>query len=137
LIPPREREYLDNDVLGGKTYQYTLSILRHGKSEVRSRVVTVKTRAPTLAHYQNHPNPFNPATTISFTLPERARVELFIFDLEGKLVRTLVDNTMSGGFKEIVWNGTDSRGDPVSSGVYFCRLKVGKDVSTKKMILLK
>ena len=85
---------------------------------------------------QNVPNPFNPTTTISFTLPEKARANLSIFNVEGKLVKTLVDDVMGEGLKEVTWDGFDSRGIPVSSGVYFYRLKAGKEVLTKKMVVL-
>jgi hypothetical protein len=90
-----------------------------------------------LGLYQNHPNPFNPLTTIPFTLPTRSETRFTIYDVEGRLVATLVDDMLEGGFKEVVWNGTDAHGNPVSSGVYFCRLKAAGKVLTKKMVLLK
>ena len=82
------------------------------------------------------PNPFNP-TTISFTLPERARVTLSIYDVQGRTVRTLVDETGSGGYQERVWDGRDAAGSPVSSGVYFYRLTAGNRTLTKKMVVLR
>jgi hypothetical protein len=91
----------------------------------------------TFALGQNFPNPFNPTTTISFSIAERARVNLSVYDLSGGLVRTLVDDVLSAGVKETVWDGRDARGNPVSSGVYFYRLKAGDKVMTKKMVLLK
>ncbi len=91
----------------------------------------------TFALNQNYPNPFNPTTTISFALPEMVRARLAIFDLEGKLVRTLVDEILSEGVKHAIWDGKDARGNPASSGVYFYRLKAGDKVLTKKMVLLK
>jgi hypothetical protein len=83
------------------------------------------------------PNPFNPTTTVSFTLPEGAKVTLSIYDVEGKLVRTLVDETVAEGYQEHVWDGKDASGSAVSSGVYFYRLTAGDRTLTKKMILLK
>ena len=83
------------------------------------------------------PNPFNPTTTISFTLPERARVTLSIYDVEGRLVRTLLDEVVGEGYQERIWNGRDAGGTPVSSGVYFYRLTAGGKTLTKKMVLLK
>ena len=94
-------------------------------------------RVLTFALGQNYPNPFNPTTTISFTLPEMARTNLSIFNVGGGLVKTLVDGILPAGVKHATWNGRDASGDPVSSGVYFYRLKAGNRVMTKKMILLK
>ena len=102
-----------------------------------SRTVSVKTRAYELALHQNHPNPFNPTTTISFTLPEKTQATLVVYNVEGRLVRVLADGKLDYGFNEFTWDGKDSRGTLVSSGVYFYRLKAGKKVFTKKMVLLK
>jgi hypothetical protein len=86
---------------------------------------------------QNYPNPFNPVTTISFALERHARVTLSIHDVEGKLVNTIIDGTLEEGPHQVAWYGTDSRGYPVGSGVYFYRLTAGGEVLTKKMVLLK
>ncbi len=137
LIQPNARKHIDRKTLLGQTYHYVLSVVRKDNSEVMSRVVTVKTKALVLALHQNHPNPFNPATTISFTLPQRLHVNLSVYNLEGKLVTTLVDETMEDGFEEVSWYGRDSKGNPVSSGVYFYQLKAEGKTLTKKMVLLK
>ncbi len=86
---------------------------------------------------QNYPNPFNPSTTISFTLPSRMHVNLSIYDVQGMLVTTLVDETLPGAKHEIRWDGRDSKGKAISSGVYFCRLAAGGNILAKKMILIK
>jgi hypothetical protein len=86
---------------------------------------------------QNYPNPFNPTTTICFTLLERTRVTLSIYDVGGRLVRTLVDETMGEGYQERSWDGKDASGSQVGSGVYFYRLTAGDRTLTKKMVLLK
>ena len=70
-------------------------------------------------------------------LPKRTQTRLSIYNIEGKLVNSLVDETLDEGFKEVVWNGNDAHGNPVSSGVYFYRLTAGKRTLTKKMVLLK
>jgi hypothetical protein len=85
----------------------------------------------------NHPNPFNPRTTISYVLPVRARVKLSIFDLTGSLVRTLVDEMQGPGAHTVSWSGIDGQGRPVPSGVYACRLEAGDSVETKSMVLIK
>jgi hypothetical protein len=87
--------------------------------------------------YQNYPNPFNPTTNITFSVPGKVHATLTIYNIEGRLVKTLVNAEFDAGVKTVMWNGTDSRGNPVSSGVYFYRLNAGTNVVTKKMILLK
>ena len=85
-----------------------------------------------------YPNPFNPMTTIRFDLPQSARVNLRIFDIAGRLVRTLVDGeVVEAGRKEIVWRGRDGSGRQVASGTNFYRLDVGSFSETKRMVLVK
>lgn len=86
---------------------------------------------------RNTPNPFNPSTTISFTLPAPSRATLAVYSLTGQKVRTLVSERMTAGSHSVVWDGRDERGVPVSSGVYLSRLEAGKAVSTTKMLLMK
>ena len=87
--------------------------------------------------FQNFPNPFNPTTMISFSLPEKTRAVLSIHDVEGRLVTTLVDDTLDEGVREVTWDGKDASGSPVGSGVYFYRLTAGDKTLTKKMVCLK
>lgn len=92
---------------------------------------------------QNYPNPFNPTTTIKFTLPARGDggatlpATLKIYNVLGEMVRTLVDEPMSPGVHQRLWDGKDGQGNEVASGVYFYRLKAGEYSETKKMVLLK
>jgi hypothetical protein len=137
LIPPARRKYVDADIVAGKTYDYVLSAVLNDGSEVRAQPATVKTKAREIALFQNHPNPFNPETSISFSLPSSARVVLSIYDVEGRLVRKVVDGVLGEGYKSVSWDGNDEVGNSVSSGVYFYRLKSGKYTLTKKMVLLK
>jgi hypothetical protein len=90
-----------------------------------------------LALEANHPNPFNPATTIRFALPEASGVALDIFDVSGKLVAPLVRGRYEAGRHETVWYGVDAAGRPVASGIYFYQLRVGDEVLTQKMTLLR
>ncbi len=71
---------------------------------------------------QNYPNPFNPSTSIPFSLQSRAKVSITIYDLLGREVKVLVNEFFDGGEHETVWDGAGRRGDPVSSGIYFCRM---------------
>ncbi|MBN1550045.1 VCBS repeat-containing protein, partial [bacterium] len=85
----------------------------------------------------NYPNPFNLLTTIKFSLPRLERVRLEVVDITGRLVRTLIDNRLLSGVHEVRWDGcTDSR-QPVSSGIYICRLIQDDTVMTIRMTVLK
>jgi hypothetical protein len=85
----------------------------------------------------NHPNPFNPATTIAFSLARSGAVDLAVVDLRGRRVATLVDGALGAGRHEVRWNGLDDRGRPAGSGVYLVRLVGDGEVSTHKIALMK
>ncbi len=91
----------------------------------------------TFALHPNFPNPFNPSTTIGFDLPETEEVSLAIYDFHGRLVRNLISDRMRSGHHELVWDGRDDAGRPVSSGAYLYRLRAGDQRITRKMILVK
>jgi hypothetical protein len=96
------------------------------------------TPRPSRLALENYPNPFNPTTIIRSALPEPAAVTLEVFDVAGRLVQTLVrGKKRPAGVFEAEWNGTDSAGRPVSSGVYFYRLHAGTESLTRKAVLLK
>ncbi len=86
---------------------------------------------------QNSPNPFNPVTSLRFGLPARQQVSLSIYNVAGRRVTTLVDDTLDPGWHDIVWDGRDDAHHRVSSGVYFCRLISQGSTSVKKVVLLK
>ncbi len=86
---------------------------------------------------QNSPNPFNPRTEIRFAVPSRQKVSLKIYSLEGKLVRTLIAETVDAGQHMVAWSGKDDRDGQVASGLYFYRLTTDDGVLTRKMTLLK
>jgi photosystem II stability/assembly factor-like uncharacterized protein len=86
---------------------------------------------------QNYPNPFNPFTIIRYVLDEPAQVHLSVYDLRGRLIRTLENRHKGGGGYEVIWNGDDEAGQVVSSGVYFYRLSVDGEVETRRMVLTK
>lgn len=86
---------------------------------------------------QNYPNPFNASTKISYRLTEAAATSLEIFNLRGELVRSLVNEVQSPGSYQVDWDGTDSEGREVSSGLYFYRLTSGEVSQTQKMSLLR
>jgi Peptidase family C25/Propeptide_C25/FlgD Ig-like domain len=86
---------------------------------------------------QNYPNPFNPATRINYALPEPGFVKLSIYDINGSLVKTLIDRQQSAGKYQVIWNGDDQSDSKISTGVYFYRLQANSFVQVRKMILLK
>jgi hypothetical protein len=86
----------------------------------------------------NYPNPFNPSTTIEFSIQDNSKVELIIYNIKGQKIKTLVNNEFTKGSHSIIWDGNDDSGKPVSSGIYFYTLNVnGKTESVKKCLLLK
>jgi hypothetical protein len=87
---------------------------------------------------QNYPNPFNPSTTIDFVIPDAvSRVQLKIYDLRGRIVKTLADGEKEQGSYMVHWDGKSDRGMPVSSGIYLYRLNAGQHTSTKKMLIVR
>jgi hypothetical protein len=87
---------------------------------------------------QNYPNPFNPQTTIAFSLKERGRVRIAVFNVAGQLVKTLLDESRAAGsYTDVRWDGTSGVNQPVASGVYWYRLVAGSFSQSRKMVLLK
>jgi len=86
---------------------------------------------------QNYPNPFNPSTEISYSLPVASQVELSVYNVLGQKVNTLVNSEMPAGDHTVTWDGRNSSGGSVSSGVYFYRIQANNYVETKKMMMLK
>ncbi len=86
---------------------------------------------------QNYPNPFNPETTINFDLPSAGNANLSVYNVKGQLVNTLANGNMAAGSHRVVWNGTDSSGNSVTSGIYFYKLSHNGRNETRKMMLMK
>jgi hypothetical protein len=128
--------YTDTDVEPGRTYHYLLVSYQNGEErELHRASATVPGSQFSLS--QNIPNPFNPTTSIAFSLPERGDISLKIYDVSGALVRTLAEGSFDPGPHDVQWNGRDNAGNSVSSGVYLYRLTTGKQSMTRKMVLLK
>jgi len=87
--------------------------------------------------HPNHPNPFNPITSLRYDLPEQAQVTLTIYNMLGREVTQLVNTTQDAGYRSVQWNATDMHGKSVSAGVYLYQIQAGEFVQTKKMVLLK
>ena len=86
---------------------------------------------------QNYPNPFNPSTHFNYNLPESGIIELAIYDIEGKMIYKFHDGFQRAGNHNVLWTGIDYNQKKVSSGIYFCRLKMESKIITKKMIMTK
>jgi agmatine deiminase len=102
-----------------------------------TQTTDAETPGARLALEQNHPNPFNPSTTIRFNLPEVGFVTLKIYDASGREIATLVDGIRSEGAHSVDWNGRNSLGTPMNSGVYFYELRTAKGLESRKMILIR
>jgi len=87
--------------------------------------------------FPNYPNPFNPATNITYFLPVDAEVKLTIYNLRGEKVKELYDGSQTRGWKKVIWDGKDSRGKKAASGIYFCELKTNQECEIIRMVLLK
>ncbi|MDX2475181.1 MAG: FlgD immunoglobulin-like domain containing protein [Candidatus Krumholzibacteria bacterium] len=118
---------VDNDVWSFAPH------LRRGGHWDKDAVATV----PTEPSLSAAPNPFNPSTMIQFNVPAASRVELEIFDIGGRRLRTLVREEMAAGSHTVEWNGRDIDGRAVASGVYLSRLRIGETVLTERLVLTK
>jgi hypothetical protein len=130
----------------GERLRESLSLLGLDREQAR-KIETALERSASLpvapepfSLLQNHPNPFNPQTTISFSLPEFSggkHVSLKVFDLRNKLVRNLIDRSMPSGTHTVTWDGTDEQSNPVANGIYLYRMQANSFVQTRKMVLLR
>jgi hypothetical protein len=108
--------------------------------EGKDCVIIIKKKGSQLSggfSLSNYPNPFNPETEISFSLPERAQVSLVIYNILGEKVKTLVNETKEAGTYSAPWDGRDESGNSLASGIYFYRLKTENFDKTMKMVLMK
>ena len=91
----------------------------------------------TFALHQNYPNPFNPVTSLRYDLPEDGLVNITVYDMMGRIVKTLVNSSQTAGYKSIQWNATNDRNELVSAGLYLYTIQAGEFRQTRKMVLLK
>ena len=89
------------------------------------------------AIHQNYPNPFNPVTKLRYTIPKNGLVNITIYDMLGRQVRNLVNQTQDAGYRSVIWDATNDYGKPVSAGLYLYQIQAGEYMQTKKMVLLK
>jgi len=143
--PVLETTYVDGYVTAG-TYTYSVTAeYSTGSSEavVVEDVVVDGTEGgndvvTVTSLFGNYPNPFNPSTKISFALTQSDQnTEIVIYNIKGQQVKSLLNEQLEAGNHSVIWNGTDDSNNSVSSGIYFYKMKSGKFVSTRKMILMK
>lgn len=127
----------DGSCLPGRSYSYRVNVTDNQGSRMLFETESISIPAAELTLHQNIPNPFNPSTSIGYYLPEVSHVKVEVFDSSGRRVATLADRTESEGYHELTWNGLDSSGRQVSSGVYFYSVTAGKSTITRKMIMLR
>jgi hypothetical protein len=131
--------YVDRTAEAGLVYRYRLEA--EGRSDLSMTTEEIMVPVRSVRLYQNHPNPFNPSTTIPFTVPggmeARRGVQLAVYDVRGALVKTLVAGALAGGRYEARWDGRNERGESVASGIYFVQVSSGGSKETRKMIMLR
>jgi len=132
-----EFEFVDREIERGICYTYRINYYDEEETHTLFETDPVETPAYSLMLAQNRPNPFNPSTVIGFSLPKRCNVRLEIFDTAGRLVKVLRDGVLDAGEHDVEWDGTNSAGTMVGSGVYFCLLRAGKQSVSNKMVLLR
>jgi len=119
---------LPDDVVSARLYVGAEEQLREYESLIKPDRFILK---------QNHPNPFNAVTNIEFSLPAREPVRLDIVNIRGQTITTLIDHELPPGHHQASWNGRDRNDQPVASGVYFCRIRAGDFVDSRKMMMVK
>ncbi|MGB3477790.1 MAG: S8 family serine peptidase [bacterium] len=137
--------YTDFDVSGGNTYYYVYTILDNNwnessySSEAEAYVgIEEGSMKPAIfALYDIFPNPFVRETSIGYALPQKTHVYLHIYDVQGRLVKTLIDGTQTPGYYKVVWGGTDHNNRTVANGVYFYRFETEDFKDIKKLVLLR
>lgn len=145
LCDPAQLQYTDSISSSG-TYTYYITAM-YGliesapSEEVMVFIEVVSSDDEMLANNQislsAYPNPFNPSTTISYTIPKPSEVSLSVYNLKGQLLKSLTNEVKAAGTHQIVWNGEDKFNRKALSGVYFIRLQAGKDSLTHKVLLMK
>lgn len=135
--------YSDNEIVAG-IYNYVLADVNYAGEEnlnfdkalsVTINETNLLPQSYTLGNA--YPNPFNPSTTLSYSLKTAADVDLYIFDLTGKIIKSWTYAQQSAGWYSVKWNATNNNGLNLSSGIYFYSIKANDFVQTKKMLLMK
>lgn len=122
----------------GQIAHFSTLVVRKKEGTVVSIADDLTSEFPeTFELLQNYPNPFNPETRIRFRIPTRTHITLPIYNLLGQQIHILVDKEFEAGSHSILWDGKDIKGQPVSSGIYFYRLRAGEFSQVRKMSLIR
>jgi len=133
-----EYSYVDQDVKNGITYWYKLEDIDYnGKTEFHGPISATVLGPKEFCLHSNYPNPFNPVTTISYDLAEDVYVELTVYNMIGEKVTTLVKGNQPAGYYNVEWDGRNSQGRIVPSGMYFLKISAGSYNKTNKMVFVK
>lgn len=141
LIPSSDKgeySFVDNSAKAGGTYYYRLEDVNINGVRTEHGPISIKITAPEKFELsQNYPNPFNPETKIRYQLPSASLVQIRIFDVLGREVKTLINQDVEAGYHIETWNALNNDGVRVSSGVYYYYIRAGEFKITKKMLLMK
>jgi hypothetical protein len=140
-----DTSYIDLDYVLNETNYYRLAAVDHaGNVSEYSDVVEAAVLSidgdlipEAFALHQNYPNPFNPTTQIRYDLPEDKLVTITIYDVTGRMIKSLVNMNQTAGYRSVRWDATNDHGEPVSAGMYIYMIQSGEFRQTKKMVFLK
>ncbi len=134
----QEYGFLDREVTEGKTYSYYLQDIDYKGRATKHAAISITVAVPgAFSLQQNYPNPFNPSTRLTFSLPQAGWTSLTIYNIQGQIVRTLVNGELDAGLHLQEWDGRDEQGQMAPSGIYLYRLIQGAQQQTRKMQLVK
>lgn len=134
----RQYSFEDLSAARGHTYFYKVADVDYNGRITLHGPVAITVFAPDIfAIEQNYPNPFNPSTQITFSLPRAGKASLVVFNLQGQVIRTLLEETCAEGWHSITWDGMDNAGQPAPSGIYFYTLRSEELHKTRRMQLVK
>lgn len=138
ISPSAEYSFIDNSPLQPGQYFYRLTALSANGTVTHHDPIQVDVSKPSdFALLNNYPNPFNPATTIPFVLPETEKVNISIYNHSGQHVITLTDQTYSPGSHKIHWDARDKHGNRIPTGMYLCSMQAGSFYKVRKLVLIK
>ena len=145
MIEVESSQFFDSEYDENQTVYYRVSAVdNNGNSSdysviVSTDVLNIKNEFLPISYklYQNYPNPFNPLTTISYDLPIDSEINLIIYDINGRIIKSLYNGHQDAGSRSIIWDATNNLGDPVSSGMYLYSIQSKGFNQTRKMLFLK